>query len=104
MDDFGTGHSSLSCLHRFPIDVMKIDRAFVMNTDENREYAAVIHAIITLAHTLRMTVVGEGVESAGQVAQLQALDCDDAQGFYFSRPVSAPKAEAYLIKNQSQAA
>ncbi len=96
MDDFGTGYSSLSCLHHFPIDVLKIDRTFILNTDNNREYAAVIHAIITLAHTLKMTVVGEGVESSGQLAQLQALECDAAQGNFFSVPLSATAAEAYL--------
>ena len=96
MDDFGTGYSSLSCLHQFPIDVLKIDRTFILNTDNNREYAAVIHAIITLAHTLKMTVVGEGVETSGQLAQLQALECDAAQGNFFSRPLSATAAEAYL--------
>jgi diguanylate cyclase (GGDEF)-like protein/PAS domain S-box-containing protein len=96
MDDFGTGHSSLSCLHSFPIDVLKIDRSFVANTDLNREYAAVIQAIVTLAHTLKMTVVGEGVETAGQLAQLQALDCDCAQGNLFSGSMRAEAAEAYL--------
>jgi diguanylate cyclase (GGDEF)-like protein len=96
MDDFGTGHSSLSCLHRFPIDALKIDRTFVLNTDENREYAAVIHAIITLAHTLNMHVVGEGVETAGQLAQLQALECDHAQGYYFAESLSAEAAEEFM--------
>jgi len=96
MDDFGTGYSSLSCLHQFPIDVLKIDRTFILNTDGNREYAAVIHAIITLAHTLKMTVVGEGVETGGQLAQLQALECDAAQGNFFSGALSATAAEAYL--------
>ncbi len=96
MDDFGTGHSSLSCLHRFPIDVLKIDRSFVLNTDGNREYAAVIHAIVTLAHTLNMTVVGEGVETSGQVAQLQALECDCAQGNYFSRSLDAAAADRFI--------
>ena len=96
MDDFGTGYSSLSCLHHFPIDVLKIDRTFIINTDGNREYAAVIHAIITLAHTLKMTVVGEGVETRGQLAQLQALECDAAQGNYFAGALSVTAAEAYL--------
>ena len=96
MDDFGTGYSSLSCLHHFPIDVLKIDRTFILNTDENREYAAVIHAIITLAHTLKMSVVGEGVETGGQVAQLQALECDAAQGNFFSKAMTVAATEAYL--------
>jgi len=103
LDDFGTGHSSLSCLHRFPTDVLKIDRAFLMNMDKNREYAAVTHAIITLAHNLGMNVVAEGVESAGQVAQLQALNCDYAQGYYFARPMAAQKAEAYIHNNLQRA-
>ena len=96
MRTFRTGHSSLSLLHRFPIDVLKIDRTFVLNTDGNREYAAVIHAIITLAHTLNMKVVGEGVENAGQLAQLQALECDRAQGNLFSESMTAEAAEAYM--------
>ncbi|MHC4218837.1 MAG: putative bifunctional diguanylate cyclase/phosphodiesterase [Planctomycetota bacterium] len=96
MDDFGTGHSSLSLLHKFPIDVLKIDRTFVLNTDGNREYAAVIHAIITLAHTLNMTVVGEGVETAGQLAQLQALECDAAQGNLFAASMPPAEAEAFM--------
>jgi diguanylate cyclase (GGDEF)-like protein len=96
MDDFGTGHSSLSLLHQFPIDVLKIDRSFVENTDGNREYAAVIHAIVTLAHTLRMTVVGEGLETRGQLAQLQALECDAGQGNLFSEAISPAEAEIYL--------
>ena len=96
MDDFRTGYSSLSCMHHFPIDVLKIDRTFIINTDGNREYAAVIHAIITLAHTLKMTVVGEGVETRGQLAQLQALECDAAQGNYFAGALSVTAAEAYL--------
>ena len=100
MDDFGTGYSSLSCLHRFPIDVLKIDRTFVLNTDENREYAAVIHAIISLAHTLNMSVVGEGVETFGQLAQLQALECDHAQGNFFAKSLSAEAAEDYMLGPQ----
>ena len=100
MDDFGTGYSSLSCLHHFPIDVLKIDRTFILNTDENREYAAVIHAIITLAHTLKMSVVSEGVETGGQVAQLQALECDAAQGNYFAAAMTATAAEAYIQRPQ----
>ncbi len=103
MDDFGTGHSSLSCLHRFPIDVLKIDRSFVLNTDGNREYAAVIHAIITLAHTLNMTVVGEGVETPGQVAQLQALECDCAQGNFFSKSLNAVAADQFIALSRGLA-
>lgn len=96
MDDFGTGHSSLSCLHRFPIDVLKIDRAFVDTMGNNRDYAAVVQAIVALAHNLRVRVVAEGVETLNQVAQLQALECDFAQGYLFSKPVSGIDATTIL--------
>ena len=96
IDDFGTGHSSLSCLHEFPIEVLKIDRAFLDNMKENREYAAVTQAIVTLAQNLGMDVVAEGVETPEQVAQLQALETDYAQGYYFARPLSPEDAAAFL--------
>jgi diguanylate cyclase (GGDEF)-like protein len=96
LDDFGTGHSSLSCLHLFPTDVLKIDRSFLQNMDVNRSLAAVTHAIVTLAHNLGMNVVAEGVESPGQLAQLQALECDYAQGYYFSKSLTAKGASAFI--------
>ncbi|MEM6458322.1 MAG: GGDEF and EAL domain-containing protein [Planctomycetota bacterium] len=96
MDDFGTGHSSLSCLHEFPIDVLKIDRSFVQSLDRHIEFAAVIQAIVTLAHTLRMSVVAEGIETTEQLAVLQALDCDRLQGFLFARPLPADEAVAFV--------
>lgn len=96
MDDFGTGHSSLSCLHRFPIDVLKIDRAFVQTQQCSREYAAIVQSIVTLAHNLGHTVVAEGVETAEHLAQLQALECDLAQGYYFSKPMPASTIETML--------
>jgi len=87
MDDFGTGHSSLSCLHEFPIDVLKIDRSFVQSLEQHVEFAAVIQAVVTLAHTLGLSVVAEGIETVEQLAVLQALDCDHLQGFLFARPM-----------------
>ena len=96
MDDFGTGHSSLSCLHEFPLDVLKIDRAFAANTESNREYAAVVNAIVTLAHNLTMKVTAEGIESPEQFAQILALDCDFGQGYFFSEPLPAAEAEALI--------
>jgi EAL domain-containing protein (putative c-di-GMP-specific phosphodiesterase class I) len=92
MDDFGTGHSSLSCLHRFPIDVLKIDRAFADTLGSSRDYAAVVQAIVTLAHNLNVRVVAEGVETPQHMVQLQALDCDFAQGYHFSKPIPAALA------------
>lgn len=96
MDDFGTGHSSLSCLHRIPLDVLKIDRTFVRELAGRRDYAAVIHAIVTLAHNLGVEVSAEGVENPEQVAQLQALECDTAQGWYFGAPVGPEDIPALL--------
>lgn len=96
MDDFGTGHSSLSCLHRFPIDVLKIDREFIMNMEQRIEYSAVIQAIITLAQTLNISVVAEGLETADQVAQLQALECNHAQGYFFAKPMNSAEAGEYI--------
>jgi EAL domain-containing protein (putative c-di-GMP-specific phosphodiesterase class I) len=100
MDDFGTGHSSLSCLHRFPIDFLKIDRAFIGNMGLNREYAAIVHAVVTLAHNLRIRVVAEGIETLEQAVQLQSLDCDLGQGYFFSRPIPAVQI-APLLENRN---
>jgi diguanylate cyclase (GGDEF)-like protein len=96
MDDFGTGHSSLSCLSHFPIDVLKIDRAFIKTIEKERGFSAIVQAIITLAHNLNMQVVAEGIETPEQVAQLQALECDLAQGFLFAKPMPANEAEELL--------
>jgi len=88
IDDFGTGYSSLSYLQRFPLDVLKVDRMFVqeLDTGSGREIVA---AVISLAHTLGLEVVAEGVETEQQLETLRALDCDFAQGYLFSRPVPA---------------
>lgn len=96
IDDFGVGQSSLGCLHEFPIDMLKIDGAFIRTMQQKREYAAVVQALISLAHVLEIAVVAEGVETLAQVSQLQAMDCDYAQGFHFARPVSAEVATAML--------
>ncbi|MEE8458378.1 MAG: EAL domain-containing protein [Phycisphaerales bacterium] len=97
MDDFGTGYSSLSYLHRLPIDVLKIDRAFMSSLSTNHDYGDVVHTVVALARTLRMGVTVEGVETEQQLAQVRALDCDFAQGFYFSEPVTADEARAMLV-------
>lgn len=99
MDDFGTGHSSLSCLHQFPLHMLKIDRAFINTMSLNREYSAVIMAIITLAHNLDMEVTAEGIERPEQIAQMIALDCDYAQGYLYSPPVPLEEAEALIFHN-----
>jgi len=96
MDDFGTGLSSLSCLHQFPIDVLKIDRSFIMNMTGQAQFAALVHAVLTLAQNLKMKVVAEGVETSDQLAQLLALGCDYIQGYHVSKSLSAEEAGALL--------
>jgi diguanylate cyclase (GGDEF)-like protein len=97
MDDFGTGLSSLSCLHQFPIDVLKIDRSFIMNMTGQPQFAALVHAVLTLAQNLKMKVVAEGVETADQLAQLLALGCDYIQGYHVSKSLTADEAGALLV-------
>jgi EAL domain-containing protein (putative c-di-GMP-specific phosphodiesterase class I) len=94
LDDFGTGYSSLSYLHRFPIDTLKVDQSFVsqINADSG---APIVAAIVGMARSLKLRVVAEGVETAAQLAFLRGLECDEAQGYYFSRPVPASEFAAY---------
>jgi diguanylate cyclase (GGDEF)-like protein/PAS domain S-box-containing protein len=98
IDDFGTGHSSLSYLRRFPIDVLKIDQSFVNDITLEEDGAAIVRTIISLAHSLRLTVIAEGVETSEQQAYLQRHGCDQVQGYLISRPVAAAEFEA-LIRN-----
>jgi predicted signal transduction protein with EAL and GGDEF domain len=102
MDEFGVHFSSLASLHRFPIDVLKIDHLFVQQMRERREYAAIVQAIITLSHNLNVQVLAEGIESAEQLTQLQALECDIGQGFFLARPLTLEQA-LQLIAGPSQA-
>jgi PAS domain S-box-containing protein len=87
LDDFGTGYSSLTYLHRFPIDTLKIDRSFVMRLPAAAESAAIVRAILTLARSLQIDVVAEGVENARQAEMLLSMGCQYGQGFWYSRPV-----------------
>ncbi len=96
VDDFGTGYSSLSCLKRFPIDELKIDRSFVQNVPDDEDDAAIVDAIILIGHSLGLTVVAEGVETADQLAFLEDLGCDTYQGFLRSKPVPAEDFERLL--------
>lgn len=96
MDDFGTGYSSLSYLHRFPLDTLKIDRSFVMRIVQGGESLEIVRAIITLAHTLNMAVVAEGVETAEQATLLRGLGCEYGQGYFFSAPVP-PEAATHML-------
>ncbi|WP_020654209.1 putative bifunctional diguanylate cyclase/phosphodiesterase [Massilia niastensis] len=91
IDDFGTGYSSMSYLKRFPINTIKIDRSFVHDLPANEQDKAITRAIISMAHSLRMQVVAEGIETSGQASLLAAHDCDSGQGYLYSRPVDADR-------------
>ncbi|HWZ88373.1 MAG TPA: EAL domain-containing protein, partial [Polyangiaceae bacterium] len=96
VDDFGTGYSSLSYLRKFPIDALKIDQSFVGQITAAGDDASIVTAVISMAQSLRLRVVAEGVETLGQLEFLQARECDEAQGYYFSRPVPAPEFAGLL--------
>jgi EAL domain-containing protein (putative c-di-GMP-specific phosphodiesterase class I) len=89
IDDFGTGYSSLSYLRRFPIDMLKIDKAFVDGIANGREDAALAHAIVNLSHTLQLHTIAEGIELPEQAMNLAALGCQDGQGYHFAKPLAA---------------
>jgi EAL domain-containing protein (putative c-di-GMP-specific phosphodiesterase class I) len=85
--DFGTGCSSMSYLSRFPIDKLKIDRVFINEIASRPEDASIVRAIVSLAHSLRLKVVAEGVETPTQLDFLRVVGCDEHQGYHFSRPL-----------------
>jgi EAL domain-containing protein (putative c-di-GMP-specific phosphodiesterase class I) len=98
IDDFGTGFSSLSYLSRLPVDTLKIDRAFVLDMTTSQEGLALVSTIITLAHALKLNVVAEGVETEEQLHLLRVLNCNEVQGFLFSKPLPSESFETrYLI-------
>lgn len=99
IDDFGTGHSSLAYLRQFPIDSVKLDRSFLMNTVGGVNPLKLAEAIINLVHTLKLSVVAEGVETQEILDFLKSAQCDEAQGYFLSRPLSALDFEAFMHKN-----
>jgi diguanylate cyclase (GGDEF)-like protein len=99
IDDFGTGHSSLAYLKQFPVHEVKVDRAFVKEVAESRVDSAIVRAVIDLANAIGISAVAEGVETADQVAGLQALGCRVAQGFYFSPPLRAKEFDKLLNRH-----
>lgn len=104
LDDFGTGYSSLSYLRRLPINTLKIDRSFIMGVDSNPEEAALVESIISMAKTLSLRVVAEGVETRKQQKFLDELGCDEIQGFLFCRPIDAAAAAEFLSRKRRKRA
>jgi len=100
LDDFGTGYSSLSYLRKFPFDVIKIDRSFVMDVTENEDDSSLVEAIILMGHKLGLRVVAEGVETRQQRDFLKDKNCDLLQGYFYSRPIPAKEFEQRFIINQ----
>ena len=98
LDDFGTGYSSLGYLHRFPIDVLKIDRSFISNVHEHDNHRAIIRTIVDLATNLHMSTVGEGIENLADAQLLQQMDCQYGQGYYFAKPMSQQHTTDYIIQ------
>lgn len=96
IDDFGTGYSSLSYIKRFPVDTLKIDRSFILNIKEDEDDRAIVAAIIAMAHAMGLSVVAEGVEDEDQLRLLAELDCNEMQGYLFSKPVEFERATVLL--------
>src|SRR5262245_20413683 len=99
LDDFGTGYSSLSHLHKLPVDALKIDRSFVKSLAQS-DRSSIVESILALARTMKTSVVAEGIETDFQARELERLGCTHAQGFLFSRPISAQAAEELIVANQ----
>ena len=103
VDNFGTGHSSLTRLRQFPIDCLKVDRALVRGMEASTEMAAILGSITDMARQLALQVVVEGVENGAQLALLQSVHCQYVQGYVFSRPLDAARATALLERGTSLA-
>ncbi len=88
IDDFGTGYSSLSYLKRFPIDILKIDRAFVADLDGSGDASSLVNAIISMAESLNLDVIAEGVETGNQLDIIAQLGCDYVQGYFYAKPMA----------------
>ncbi len=96
LDDFGTGQSSLAYLHQFPADQLKLDQSFICDMESRNDVRDIVGAVTTLAHKLGLEVIAEGVETAGQLAMVQSLECEYVQGFVFSKPVDEERAAELL--------
>jgi Amt family ammonium transporter len=103
IDDFGTGYSSLSYLRHFPVNTLKIDKSFVSAMEDEPENSAIVNTIVALGRSLGLQVVAEGVETLDQLERLKSIDCDAAQGYLFSKPVSSDAVKAVLDLNRRKA-
>jgi diguanylate cyclase (GGDEF)-like protein/PAS domain S-box-containing protein len=103
VDDFGTGYSALSYLKSYPFDSLKIDRSFIKDVMTETEDAALVTAIITMAHSLGLKVIGEGVENSAQLNFLQSKNCDYVQGYFFSKPIPEEAFSRWIAANQKSA-
>jgi EAL domain-containing protein (putative c-di-GMP-specific phosphodiesterase class I) len=104
VDDFGTGYSSLSYLRKFPVDALKIDQSFIRQITTSPGETSVVTAVISMARSLKLRVVAEGVESQEELAFLEAHRCDEAQGYYFSPPVTSEQFARLLETGISKSA
>jgi EAL domain-containing protein (putative c-di-GMP-specific phosphodiesterase class I) len=102
VDDFGTGYSSLSYLRKFPIDALKIDQSFVRQITTAPDETTIVTAVISMGRSLKLRVVAEGVETQEELAFLQAHQCDEAQGYFFSRPLPPERFARLLATGISQ--
>ena len=96
IDDFGTGYSSLAYLKRFPIDILKIDRTFVQDVDTNDDDKSIVSSIIALGNSLKLSIIAEGVEKIEHMPLLNALHCNEAQGYYISKPLPANEFKSFV--------
>ena len=103
LDDFGTGYSSLAYLHRFPVHTLKVDQSFVRDIKSDRDDAAIVSTVITLARQMGLKALAEGVETEAQLAFLRSRGCDSFQGYLFCRPQPAAEIEALLIRHRASA-
>ena len=101
VDDFGTGYSSLSYLRELPVDELKLDQSFVMPMADDARAAALVASTVALAHSLGLRMVAEGVENSVAYAELKRLGCEQAQGYFISRPVPAMELEYWLGERQT---
>ncbi len=101
LDDFGTGYSSLNYLQKLPIDIIKIDRAFIKDITKNSNEEFIAKTIIELSHNMKYLVTAEGIETLEQHRKLQSFGCDFAQGYLFSKPISADEIEPLLLSKKT---